>query len=801
MGVVLALAGLGALAPVGWAVQACPNEGVRARQLHASSLPDCRAYVQVTPVDKGNVNALGFPGSVTASPDGDRVRYYSITAFEGTASPETSVSFYVSSRVGCVGVVLCDGSEEYGGKKGAGEWATLGVLPFNTTAAVAYGFSEDLSQTLVSTDGSGVEEPAGYYLLETSSGIYRLLLATPEGQEIWPAGFSADGRQLIFESGQHLAPGEREGALNTYEFDSEKPVGEQISLIGVVPPAGEPSCGPSGPACETSPVGSVAGAGAGDHIGSESAEPTYTQSAISADGSVVVFTAASGVYEGKDGHDGLLYARVGGEETLAVSAGVAHFLAATPDGRYIFYTEAGQLFRYDLQSKGREEITTAAGAGVLGTLGVSEEGTSVFFAAAGVLAHNTRIIRVSASATLTEGSNVLSDLAVVDSGSFLTAGQEITGEGIPAHTTITEVSASSLKISNPAEKSGGGVALSALAHEAASAAGPNLYEYNQSSKEPLTFIAGLSGEPEEKGDVGDWRDYLLRSGGLFTQRSSRLTPDGQTLLFSSRGALTGYDSNGYQEFFRYRAPAHEDEAPSLICVSCGPPASQANQNSFLTGNGEDFNPTSEAALTRNLSENGQRVFFQTGNRLLPEASGLTGVYEWEADGEGSCHTETQNGGCLSLISAGANGEEYFADASANGNDVFFFTHEPLAETDTDTNIDVYDACTDCGNEPESENTSNLVCRSGETCHPPTPPETPTTPPSATLNGTGNLPSPPPATPPPPPKKPSNAQLLAKALKACRTKHNKHKRTTCETQAHKHYPTKTKKTTNTTHHTH
>jgi hypothetical protein len=673
--VVLVLAGVGVLAPGAGAAQACTNLGVRGRQLHASRLADCRAYVQVTPVQKGGVNPLGFPGSVTASPDGQRVRYYSTTAIEGTPDPESPAPFYVSSRTPCVGVLLCDGSEEPGGKKTEGEWSTLGMLPFNTLYADAYGFSEDLSQALVATEGSKlIEEPAGsgagkgfqetpregrsYYLLESSSGIYRLLASMPANAKIWPAGFSANARQLVFETAVQLLPDAREDALNTYEFDLEDPVGHQLSLVGLVPKAGQSSC--SAAACET-PVGSVAGAGAGGHTSGASPEPTYTQSAISADGSVIIFTAANGEYEGQDGYSGLLYARVDGEETLAVSQGVAHFRAATPNGRYVLYTEEGKLYRYDLESKTRLELAPA-GAGVGGTLGVSEEGSTVYFVAAGILAHNTRTTSASGTGTLSDGSDEVSALTSVASGSFFATGQEIEGEGIPPDTTIDALAGETITLSKPATQSGAGVALSAHAEEAASEPSEvnritNLYEWKEGKTTP-TFIAKLTDRPEELGDEGDWRDYLLRSGFLFTQRSSRLTPAGQTLLFSSRRALTGYANDGHQELFRYHTPPHEGEPPSLVCVSCGPPASQASEETYPAGAGEDFHPENEAALTRNLSENGQRVFFQTRNRLLPteDDSGLTSVYEWEANGEGTCGSETQDGGCLSLISAGGVGE-------------------------------------------------------------------------------------------------------------------------------------------------
>jgi hypothetical protein len=81
---------------------------------------------------------------------------------------------------------------------------------------------------------------------------------------------------------------------------------------------------------------------------------------------------------------------------------------------------------------------------------------------------------------------------------------------------------------------------------------------------------------------------------------------------------------------------------------------------------------------------------------------------------------------------------------------------------------------------------------GDACQSPTPqPEIFGAPASATFEGAGNLIPPAPA-PPAKPKTPARAQLLAKALKACRKKHNPHKRLACEKQTRKRYSSKSSK---------
>jgi hypothetical protein len=173
-------------------------------------------------------------------------------------------------------------------------------------------------------------------------------------------------------------------------------------------------------------------------------------------------------------------------------------------------------------------------------------------------------------------------------------------------------------------------------------------------------------------------------------------------------------------------------------------------------------------LTNVISEDGRRVFFQTREPLLPaDTNGRVDVYEWE-DGR------------LYLISSGqSSSDSYLGDASPSGNDVFLVTRQSLVGQDIDANVDMYDVRVGGGLPSQFPRAAPPPCV-GDVCYDPSP-QTPSTtmPASAIFSGVGNL------APPPTPKPPTNAQKLAKALKACHSRPRK-RRAGCERAAHMRY---------------
>jgi hypothetical protein len=104
---------------------------------------------------------------------------------------------------------------------------------------------------------------------------------------------------------------------------------------------------------------------------------------ISADGSRIFWTDSE-----KGADENHIFVRENGERTVPVSVGGASYWTASSDGKYVFYTENDELWRFDVESEAREQLA-GEGAGVLGVIGVNEtgeDGAYVYFVAQGVLA-------------------------------------------------------------------------------------------------------------------------------------------------------------------------------------------------------------------------------------------------------------------------------------------------------------------------------------------------------------------------------------------------------------------------------
>jgi hypothetical protein len=308
----------------------------------------------------------------------------------------------------------------------------------------------------------------------------------------------------------------------------------------------------------------------------------------------------------------------------------------------------------------------------------------------------------------------------------------------------------------------------------------------------ISFVAGLESEGVNE---NDWTAGRGGESGLLPEepsdygRSSRVSPNGRTLLFTVAGASpTGYQSDGHVEIYLYSAAGGR-----ISCVSCNPSGAPASSDAhlYVKTPGEHALPLYPGGLPRNLSEDGERVFFETEEALVPRAgNGQLDVYEWEAGGEGGCPAG-RAAGCIYLISSGQSPEpSYFAEASASGNDVFFFTRQSLVGQDTDTNIDVYDARVGGGIAAQNPFAPLAPCL-GEACRPAQGPAPALgVPVSQVFSGPGN-PAPtaePNAVVKPKSKPLTRAQTLSKALKTCRKK-PKRQRAGCESQARKRYGAK------------
>ena len=257
----------------------------------------------------------------------------------------------------------------------------------------------------------------------------------------------------------------------------------------------------------------------------------------------------------------------------------------------------------------------------------------------------------------------------------------------------------------------------------------NLYAWHDGT---VAFIATVTGT-----DQNDWRG----ADATVAQASG----DGTRLVFTSHSSLTGYDNAGFGELYVY-----DTASGSLSCISCNPSGAAATGNAELSqsqGTGTIAYPNQT-----NITTDGSRVFFESADALVPGdtngaggcASTVSGkpscldVYEWEADGAGSCHSAAQNGGCLYLISSGqSNAASFFEGADPSGSDVFFATRDQLVAQDRDGNYDVYDARVDGGIAAQSA--APPASCTGSACQGPasTQPQLPAAA-SVTFSGPGNV---------------------------------------------------------------
>jgi hypothetical protein len=276
----------------------------------------------------------------------------------------------------------------------------------------------------------------------------------------------------------------------------------------------------------------------------------------------------------------------------------------------------------------------------------------------------------------------------------------------------------------------------------------HLYRYDAVShtSTDLTPSGGVQGVLGTAAD-GSYL-YYLTSTGLFLRRgaatlevaaaadpanyppgtgAARVSIDGSRLAFLSEASLTGYDNRDQatgepvSEVFLYTAATGPGPG-ELVCASCNPTRGRPLGPSTLPGaivggEGADALP---AYKPRALSADGRRLFFDSADSLVPrDTDNRPDVYEWEAEGSGSCQSP---GGCLNLISSGHGSRgASFADASADGADAFFLSDDSLIASDPG-GVDLYDARVNGG----FPTPPTAIPCDGDACQPlPSPPEDPT----------------------------------------------------------------------------
>jgi DNA-binding beta-propeller fold protein YncE/Tol biopolymer transport system component len=672
---------------------ACPNAALRAGP--SANLPDCRAYEQVSPVQKDGTDVFARGTRVKVAADGHAVIFPSLGGFGDVHGTGVSTD-YIADR----------GSDGWAAHNVYPKTPQLGVNLITILMPEVYAdATEDLSSGIFTTPFPLTDDPATAEIgniyrradLEVPGlGSYTLFSGCPHCEEpggtALPApassgtaayahdyfvGASSDLSHVLFESRQDLtddAPGAC-GPSSFFGGSEECPMKLYESVDGVVRlasilPGGAPA-----------PV-AVAGAG------SASAGELPVWNAISQDGSRVIFTDSEWQLSSETalgyGAIGNVYMRVDGTSTVQLNASErtdcadhdpctgaaepdpsgptpAKYLDASADGTRIAITTnealtddapvrgAPKLYLYDANAAAGHHLTLVAPApsedpnGALeDVVDLSPDGHSLYFIWSGLL--------------------------------------------------------------HPGEANG----------QAVSPPNGNRYLYRW--HDGVTTLVGAISQT-----------LLLKPSRGTEVPETRVSPDGSHILFLSQDETgpTGYRQNGNGELYLYSATDN-----SLSCVSCNPSGAPATSGAKLNVADPSNIPTPRAAYKSHaLSDDGRFVFFSTAEALVPQdVNGVSDAYEYDA--------ET---GQLHLLSTGSDpSPSYFMDATPDGSDAIIVTRQQLVGQDGDQLNDVYDARIDGGIAAQSPATAPPACADSVGCHgvPPNPPGGPT-PNSLVFAGPGN----------------------------------------------------------------
>lgn len=646
----------------------CPNQAFRNGP--SAALPDCRAYEMVSPVDKKGSDII-----TRCDVRCNRTSLMQATA-DGSKLSYSAFRAFGDSRSSLY-------SNQYIATRGAGGWSTHSINPPRV-------------ETLYSGFPNFVEF---FYDLD-----------------IQARGLSADLSTMAWTDGSRpaLTPDAVEEVPNFYARNNLNDTYDWIAELGDV---------------------------------SEGSDPGFPWLPevlnLSHNGDHIVFMTPRQLTDDATASGGqLLYDFTGGE---------VHLVSVLPDGTPVGDATAGR-YGGGNETQSRQFVRNA----------LSADGRRITWSTS-----TTIYQRIDNSLTIPVSEITGPGAATYDGAS--TDGTEVlyrqTGGGVEnlyrvnvddeSSTVVAEVSGGSLGVVGASDDLSRVYFVSSEVLAAGATAGePNLYLSNQGSTELVATLAQTdlsnTSELNEQGKP-DVSNYTLLQGSPDRQ-AARVTPDGLGLAFQSVASLTGYDNRDIKnnerdvEVFVYDAASDQ-----LTCASCNPSGARPNGKPAIKYNSGENSPVgpddeqrrwtaaflqtaeNQTYYPRDLSDDGNRVFFNAYDALtLEDNNNQQDVYQWEAQGTGSC---TSAGGCISLISTGESPvRSEFVDASASGGDVFFSTASSLSPQDPGL-IDIYNAKENGGFEalPPGE----APCE-GDACQAlPTPPNDPT-PASGSYNGPGNV---------------------------------------------------------------
>ncbi|HEV7494892.1 hypothetical protein [Baekduia sp.] len=612
------------------AADACPNAALRLRQTSAF-LPDCRAYEQVSPVDKNGSEALVTVDKAFQAAAGGGSFAYTASQAYGDAQTGTTVD------------------QTYLAARSSSGWTSHALVPRQQNGlflptVVFSAFSDDLSHATLN-NGGGQDaqddpplvpgEPANndnLFVRDNTNDTWQLANVTPANTasaETVFRGASPDLSNVVFTERAQLTPDAPAPSgdldVNLYHWSNGT-----VHLVGI---------DPDGHAFP----GSARADLAEDKF--DPASPSYRPAdphAVSEDGSRIFFRAAGALYVRKDD---AVTVQLDAPQGGSGPGGGGGLAVASTDGAHAFFTDdaaagltsdtvsgsGANLYRFDTANGTLTDLTPTADAGVVGVVGASHDGSYLYFVANGDL----------------------------DGPGPASAGNCATDPDDPATGECSLYMVHDGTTTFVARLSG--------SDDGAT--------WNGARQGPVSFNNAAAVSPD---------------GTYLAFQSSRPLTGYDNTAANGRScgkAFNDTDDLGpaCPEVFLYHAPTGE-----VSCASCRPSGDAPQAMSTITRPpGEEDGQVLAHPSPRAISNSG-RVFFNSLDKLLAGDTNHTyDVYEFEPDLAGDCRRAA---GCLALISSGQSAQNaLFRDASVDGSDIFFTTNDPLVAQDGDRGSDVYDA--------------------------------------------------------------------------------------------------------------
>ena len=564
-----------------FAPEECANAQLRFED-GSLSLPDCRAYELVSPVEKNGGAVQGFGGNsggdvLQAAANGEAATYSSSASFAGGLGAPTA-SQYISRRA------------ETG-------WTTENIT--GPTASGAYGnansgvpyqlFSTDLARGLLLNGrrcGEAEPCPRSYSLRQSAGGA---LTTSPAEPDLRFAGASPGLGHLVLSTCAALTPDATEvpsgggGCLaaetNLYEWSEGA-----LTLINLLP---------------------------GESHGTPGARLAAQGAAVSADGQRVYFTQLE---------DGALHLREAGGPTKLVPetvGGAAAFQTASADGAFAFFTKGGHLYRYDASSEQATDLTP--GGGVEGVLGASENGSYVYFqdnggaflppfSTAGLyLWHEGTITRLAPGEEAAQASDWPPTTATARLSADGTHLAFLSAASLTGYDNTDQASPLPCGVEEGATK---GICDSELYLYDAGAEHLACVSCNPTGERPAgpSTIPGASPNGDLAEDPTATDSYKPRN----------LSANGGRLFFDSSDAIVPADGSAAQDVYQW-------EAPGVGGCASGSPGfhSTAGGCLFLISSGS----SPEDSTFIDASADGRDVFFLSGDSLIPRDPGSVDLYD------------------------------------------------------------------------------------------------------------------------------------------------------------------------------